>query len=216
MDEVVQYDWDSTKNKINEAKHGISFYDALILFFDPQGYIEEVTRIEHGERRFKAIGRVDDLLSPPSLRIEATYGGSSLSGGHGKMSDENTVRVRKNDEGIFVQVMPDGSTRSITGDTDWERLRNMTEEEIEANALSDPDNPPISDEELKRFRRVPNLQHIRTDLNLTQEEFSEKFQIPLGTLRDWEQGKKWPDSAARVLLRVIEKEPEAVIRALAS
>lgn len=32
--------------------------------------------------------------------------------------------------------------------TDWERVLNMTEEEIEANALSDPDNPPLTDEEL--------------------------------------------------------------------
>ncbi|HYI24161.1 MAG TPA: helix-turn-helix domain-containing protein [Thermomicrobiales bacterium] len=132
------------------------------------------------------------------------------------MSEENIMRVKLTADGSVVQIMPDGSTQPIQDNTDWERLRNMTEEEIEANALSDPDNPPISDEELKRFRRVPNLQQIRTGLNLTQEEFSEQFQIPLGTLRDWEQGKKMPDSAARALLRVIEKEPEAVLRALAS
>ncbi len=132
------------------------------------------------------------------------------------MSEENIVRVKLTADGSVVQIMPDGSTQPIQDNTDWERLRNMTEEEIEANALSDPDNPPISDEELKRFRRVPNPQRIRTELNLTQEEFSEQFRIPLGTLRDWEQGKKTPDSAARTLLRVIEKEPEAVLRALAS
>ena len=132
------------------------------------------------------------------------------------MSEENIVRVNLRADGSVVQIMPDGSTQPIESRTDWARLDAMTEEEIEANALSDPDNPPISDEELKRFRRVPNPQRIRVDLNLTQEEFSEQFQIPLGTLRDWEQGKKWPDSAARVLLRVIEKEPDAVRRALAS
>ena len=132
------------------------------------------------------------------------------------MSEENIVRVNLRADGSVVQIMPDGSTQPIESRTDWARLDAMTEEEIEANALSDPDNPPISDEELKRFRRVPNPQLIRAGLNLTQEEFSEQFQIPLGTLRDWEQGKKWPDSAARALLRVIEKEPEAVLRALAS
>jgi putative transcriptional regulator len=132
------------------------------------------------------------------------------------MSEENIVRVNLRADGSVVQIMPDGSTQPIESRTDWARLDAMTEEEIEANALSDPDNPPISDEELKRFRRVPNPQHIRAGLNLTQEEFSEQFQIPLGTLRDWEQGKKWPDSAARALLRVIEKEPDAVRRALAS
>ena len=41
-----------------------------------------------------------------------------------------------------------------------------------------------------------------------------KFQRPLGTIRDWEQGKKFPDSAAKALLRVIDANPEAVIQAL--
>jgi putative transcriptional regulator len=91
----------------------------------------------------------------------------------------------------------------------------MTEEEIEANALSDPDNPPLTTEELARIRRVPDPRRIRERLTLTQEQFAEKFEIPLGTLRDWEQGVSYPDSAARTLLRVIEQDPEAVINALA-
>ena len=131
------------------------------------------------------------------------------------MSDENMIRVQKGPDGKFVQIMPDGSTRPIYGRTDWARLDAMTEEEIEANALSDPDNPPISDEELARFRRVPNPREIRKRLNLTQEEFAERFHLRLGTIRDWEQGKKQPDSAARVLLWVIEMNPEAVDKALA-
>ena len=131
------------------------------------------------------------------------------------MSDENMIRVRKAEDGTYVQILPDGSTRPIDDHTDWARLDAMTEEEIEANALNDPDNSPISDEELSRFRRVPNPREIRQRLNLTQEEFAERFHLRLGTIRDWEQGKKQPDSAARVLLRVIERNPEAVDRALA-
>jgi putative transcriptional regulator len=125
------------------------------------------------------------------------------------------IRVQKGPDGKFVQIMPDGSTRPIYGRTDWARLDAMTEEEIEANALADPDNPPISDEELARFRRVPNPREIRKRLNLTQEEFAERFHLRLGTIRDWEQGKKQPDSAARVLLWVIEMNPEVVDQALA-
>jgi hypothetical protein len=50
--------------------------------------------------------------------------------------------------------MPDGSTRPYVSPTktDWARLASMTEEEIEANALSDPDNPPMTEEELARMR----------------------------------------------------------------
>jgi uncharacterized protein (DUF4415 family) len=40
------------------------------------------------------------------------------------------------------------------GRTDWERVRSMTEEEIEANAASDPDNPPLTEEQLASGRWV--------------------------------------------------------------
>jgi putative transcriptional regulator len=91
----------------------------------------------------------------------------------------------------------------------------MTEEEIEANALADPDNPPSTPEQLARMRPVPNPRRIREPLNLTQEQFAAKFEVPLGTLRYWEQGARYPDSAARTLLRVIDQDPEAVLNALA-
>lgn len=40
------------------------------------------------------------------------------------------------------------------GNTDYERLKKMTEEEIEENAKNDPDAPLLADEDLKRFKRV--------------------------------------------------------------
>jgi putative transcriptional regulator len=133
------------------------------------------------------------------------------------MSENDIVRVRKQSDGTLLQVMPDGSTRPYVSatKTDWARLEAMTEEEIEANALSDPDNPPLTPEELARMRRVPDPRRIRERLKLTQEQFATQFEVPLGTLRDWEQGVSYPDSAARTLLRVIEQDPEAVINALA-
>jgi len=133
------------------------------------------------------------------------------------MSERDIVRVRKLADGTLLQVMSDGSTRPYESPTktDWARLEAMTEEEIEANALSDPDNPPLTDEELARMRPAPNPRRIRERLKLTQEQFAARFEIPLGTLRDWEQGAGYPDSAARTLLRVIDKDPDAVITALA-
>ncbi len=98
--------------------------------------------------------------------------------------------------------------------TDWARVLAMTEEEIEANALADPDNPPITPEELARMRVFPHPKRIRERLKLTQEQFAERFEIPLGTLRDWEQNVCYPDQAARTLLRVIEQDPEGVANAL--
>lgn len=132
------------------------------------------------------------------------------------MSENDIVRVRSLPDGTLLQVMPDGSTRPYVSPTktDWARLAAMTEEEIEANALADPDNPPLTDEELTRMRIFPHPKRIRERLKLTQEQFAERFEIPLGTLRDWEQGACYPDQAARTLLRVIEQDPEGVARAL--
>ncbi|MBA2521233.1 MAG: helix-turn-helix domain-containing protein [Chloroflexia bacterium] len=92
----------------------------------------------------------------------------------------------------------------------------MTEEEIDANALADPDNPPFTDEDLARPRLTPNPKRIRQRLQMTQEQFAEGFQVPLGTLRDWEQGTRRPDSAARTLLRIIDRKPELVLATLAT
>lgn len=59
-----------------------------------------------------------------------------------------------------------------------------------------------------------DVKEIRQRLKLTQEEFSRRYGFPLGTLRDWEQGKGRPDTSARAYLLVISREPQAVERAL--
>ena len=56
---------------------------------------------------------------------------------------------------------------------------------------------------------------IRAKLKLTQKQFSERYHIPLATLRDWEQGRRVPDAPARALIKAIREEPAAVRRALA-
>ena len=55
---------------------------------------------------------------------------------------------------------------------DWSRLDAMTEEEKHAAALSDPDNPPLTEEGWKHMKRVPRTKTLRRALGLTQEEFS--------------------------------------------
>jgi len=56
---------------------------------------------------------------------------------------------------------------------------------------------------------------IRTKLRLSQREFSSAFGISPATLRNWEQGRRQPSGAARVLLRVAAKHPKAVLEAVA-
>jgi putative transcriptional regulator len=97
---------------------------------------------------------------------------------------------------------------------DWTRLDAMTAQQRHAAALADPDAQPLSDADMDRMKPTPRLKIIRRALGLTQEEFAARYQIPLGTLRDWEQGAKKPDQAAHAYLRAIAGDPAAVQRAL--
>ena len=90
----------------------------------------------------------------------------------------------------------------------------MSAAERRAAALGDPDARPLTPEDFKRMKRTLRVRIIRRALGLSQEEFAGRFHIPLGTLRDWEQGRKEPDAAARAYLVVIARNPLAVAEAL--
>lgn len=97
---------------------------------------------------------------------------------------------------------------------DWSRADAMTNEQVHAAAMADPDARPMTDEDFARAKRVPRSKTLRRALGLTQEQFAARYQIPVGTLRDWEQGAAEPDQAARAYLRAIAGDPVAVQRAL--
>jgi putative transcriptional regulator len=97
---------------------------------------------------------------------------------------------------------------------DWSRADAMSGTERHAAAMADPDARPMTDEEWARAPRVPQVGVIRRALKLSQEQFAATFQIPIGTIRDWEQGRYEPDAAARAYLRVIARSPGAVRKAL--
>ncbi len=59
-----------------------------------------------------------------------------------------------------------------------------------------------------------DVKAVRKRLRLTQEEFAIRYNLTIARVRDWEQGRSEPDSAARAYITVIDKEPEAVKRAL--
>lgn len=70
--------------------------------------------------------------------------------GQQKMSEETIVHTRLREDGVVVQIFADGSEIVLESQTDWEKVDAMTDEEIEAAALSDPDCPPSP---AGRFRR---------------------------------------------------------------
>jgi putative transcriptional regulator len=69
-----------------------------------------------------------------------------------------------------------------------------------------------------RIRRVQipdvNVAALREKLGLSQEDFAAAFGVSLGTVRNWEQGRRQPEGPARALLAVIDKAPKAVMQAL--
>jgi putative transcriptional regulator len=98
--------------------------------------------------------------------------------------------------------------------SDWDRFDAMTEEQRHQAALNDPDARPLTEEDLSRMKRTPQARIIRRALGLSQEDFAARYHIPIGTLRDWEQGRVEPDQAARAYLKVIAREPDTVRDAL--
>jgi putative transcriptional regulator len=94
-------------------------------------------------------------------------------------------------------------------------VRAMSPAAVERAALSDSDARPLSAGDLKRMRRIPQAKIIRRALGITQEEFAARYRIPLGTLRDWEQGRALPDGPSQAYLIVIARDPERVQAVLA-
>ncbi len=81
---------------------------------------------------------------------------------------------------------------------------------IEAAALADPDCPPSTPEQLAKAVRMPHLPSLRRRLKLTHEAFAERYDLPVASVRDWEQQRTVPDKAARTYLRAIALEPEVM------
>ena len=115
----------------------------------------------------------------------------------------------------MVSVVHNPGDPPIKTNTDWAAVDALTYEQIHAAALSDPDAQPLpvgTDEEMAKVGliRIPNVKRLRESLGLTQEAFAAAYRIPVGTLRDWEQGRKRPDAPARAYLTIIARNPKVV------
>jgi putative transcriptional regulator len=58
------------------------------------------------------------------------------------------------------------------------------------------------------------VRQVRSRFGLTQAAFADKIEVPLETVRNWEQGKRTPRGPARALLKLIDRAPEAAFAAL--
>lgn len=94
--------------------------------------------------------------------------------------------------------------------------RRIPREEVQQAARADRDAQPLTPADLIRMKRTPQVKIVRRALDLTQEEFAERYHIPLGTLRDWEQGRAEPDQPTKAYLTLIARDPEHVNHTLNS
>jgi putative transcriptional regulator len=106
------------------------------------------------------------------------------------------------------------------GHVDWARVKGTTDDDIDKMIASDADTAP----DMARGRdwrrmlvpRIPDVQAIRRKLTISQSEFAARFGFSVRTVQEWEQGRALPDRPARILLRVIERSPKTVERAVAA
>lgn len=93
-----------------------------------------------------------------------------------------------------------------SGRIDAARVDATTEAELARQAATD--EAQAMQDAAKFARRV------RKRLGLSQAEFSQRIDVSLDTIRNWEQGKRSPTGAAKALLKVLDKAPEAALAAL--
>ena len=105
-----------------------------------------------------------------------------------------------------VRIDPDDPQTVPSGRVDYRMLDETTEEDIARQARED-DAEAMQD--MARFAR-----RVRRRLGLTRVEFARRIDVPQETIRNWEQGKRGPTGAARALLKILDKAPEAALRAL--
>lgn len=112
------------------------------------------------------------------------------------MNHKPDLRLRLKADGRIVEIMPDGSERTVSESSDFPQFAATS---APAQAGGDA-----------AYARA-----IRAAARMTQAEFAARIGVPVETVRNWEQGKRSPRGPARALLRVIEGAPDVAFQVLA-
>lgn len=118
------------------------------------------------------------------------------------------TEARLDATGAVTRRRSAGSWESVEPRTDWARVDEATDAEIERQAASD--DAEAAKDAAAWVRRV------RRRAGLSQAEFARRIGISVATVRGWERGVLAPQGPARALLRVIDRVPEAVLALSAS
>jgi putative transcriptional regulator len=102
--------------------------------------------------------------------------------------------------------------RARRPEIDRAKIAATTDEDIRRHQIEDGEGP---DAPLPPFHYIPNARSIREKLGMTQKTFADAIGVPVSTVREWEHSRASMSSAVRALLRIVEREPDAALRALA-
>ncbi len=94
---------------------------------------------------------------------------------------------------------------------DRTKIAAATEHDIRRHGIEDGEDP---DAPLAPFDLVIPVHAVRRKLGMSQADFARALHIPIGTIRNWEQDRVQPDPAARALLTILYRQPEAALKAL--
>ena len=107
---------------------------------------------------------------------------------------------------VRMTINPADPASLTVGRIDLLRVDATTEQDIAAHQAADEADAV---QDAARFAR-----RVRKRLGLSQVEFSRRIEVSLETIRNWEQGKRCPTGAAKALLKVLDRAPEAELAAL--
>jgi uncharacterized DUF497 family protein/uncharacterized protein (DUF4415 family) len=180
----MEFEWDGAKSRRNLAKYGISFDDAARVFSGRM--LREVDdRRSYSETRFRAYGMVAGRL----LCVVYTVRGDRV-----RIISAREPALPKDE-----RIVKYSHENLPKGQTDWKRVDQLTDQEIEAAIGDDPDAAPISDEEwFAKAQPVipPHLKHLFVQID---EDLMAWFR---------QQGKDWPARINAALREYIERQPK--------
>ena len=121
------------------------------------------------------------------------------------------MRVRLKADGRLVEIVSDGSERPIVFDRAGPQAQAA---EAVQPAVADVLNAPIVTSPVSAPVDAAYARGVRARTRLTQAEFAARIEVPIETVRNWEQGKRSPRGPARALLKVIDRAPDVAFAVL--
>jgi len=202
----VEFEWDPAKSAATEQSRGIGFARAAEVF---TGRTVEWADNRHpyGEARVRVVGTSAGEL------LHVVYDQTGHRNPHhlGPLSQQTGARSVALIRMTLEDVKAQAAARPPKEQAAFQRRMAATAEaDIHRQMIEDGEDPQTE----PRFASPVLAQDVRKKLRLTQAAIAGLLGIPVATLRNWEQNRFVMEPAAQTLLKVIDREPEAALRAL--